>query len=244
MQKILCIGSSFGSDGTHYVHELAASYGIETKVVNLFLPGGTFEQHWTNLQDETPVYLYEENGQFTKQKVSLSAVLAAEDWDDIVSHQASGFTGIQDPACHYAALLFDYLKHHCPQAHLWLQQTWAYEVGCKREAFAKYDYNQFLMYQELTVIYQALAEEFHVGVIPVGTVIQKLRQTAPFDVAKGGRSLNRDGMHLDFVYGRYAAGATWAKALLDLDLSDHRFEPTAQSEAELTTLIDETVMTT
>ncbi|MFC6181666.1 DUF4886 domain-containing protein [Lactiplantibacillus daowaiensis] len=248
MRKILCIGSSFGSDGTHYVHDLAASAGVATKVVNLFLPGGMFEQHWANLQSDVPAYLYELNGQFTTEKVSLQTVLAAEDWDDIVSHQASGFTGMQDPACHFAALLYADLKQRVPNARLWLQQTWAFETGCDRDAFAKYDYNEALMYQELTTVYQALATEFNVGLIPVGTVIQNLRQTEAFNVAAGGRSLNRDGMHLDFVYGRYAAGATWAQTLLGLDLKtaslvpESPLVPDETTDSGLVALINEAVM--
>ena len=35
--KILVIGNSFGEDATHFLHDLALTRGINTKVVNLYI---------------------------------------------------------------------------------------------------------------------------------------------------------------------------------------------------------------
>jgi hypothetical protein len=52
-------------------------------------------------------------------------------------------------------------------------------------------------------------------VLPSGPVVQYLREnTAEFDYKNGGLSLNRDGFHLSWDYGRYAAAATWYRVLL------------------------------
>ena len=37
--KILVIGNSFGEDATHFLHDLALTRGINTKVVNLYIGG-------------------------------------------------------------------------------------------------------------------------------------------------------------------------------------------------------------
>ena len=37
--KILAIGNSFSQDATAYLHRMAEAGGMETKIVNLFIPG-------------------------------------------------------------------------------------------------------------------------------------------------------------------------------------------------------------
>ena len=41
--KILVIGNSFGEDATHFLHDLALTRGINTKVVNLYIGGCSLE---------------------------------------------------------------------------------------------------------------------------------------------------------------------------------------------------------
>ena len=50
MMKVLAIGNSFSQDATHYLHKIAASDGVEMKVVNLYIGGCSLEQHWKNIQ--------------------------------------------------------------------------------------------------------------------------------------------------------------------------------------------------
>ena len=61
---------------------------------------------------------------------------------------------------------------------------------------------------------QAETPCFIAEVLPSGPVVQYLRENEPlFDYKNGGLSLNRDGFHLSWDYGRYAAAATWYKVL-------------------------------
>ena len=48
--KILVIGNSFGEDATHFLHDLALTRGINTKVVNLYIGGCSLERHWRNIE--------------------------------------------------------------------------------------------------------------------------------------------------------------------------------------------------
>jgi hypothetical protein len=76
--------------------------------------------------------------------------------------------------------------------------------------------------------------------IPSGDVIQLLRKTEPFDYRNGGISLCRDGFHLSFDYGRYAAGAVWFETLVGGDIRDNSYAP-ENTHPKLISLIKETV---
>jgi hypothetical protein len=81
--------------------------------------------------------------------------------------------------------------------------------------------------------------------IPVGKVIQRLRDSVPeFDFQATGRSLNRDGYHLDLIYGRFAAALTWYGALTGRDVRQVGFVPFVderQGERKLLDIIKNTV---
>ena len=76
--KILVIGNSFGEDATHFLHDLALTRGINTKVVNLYIGGCSLERHWRNIENEAKDYEYQLNGRATGNKVSIQDALAEE----------------------------------------------------------------------------------------------------------------------------------------------------------------------
>ena len=74
--------------------------------------------------------------------------------------------------------------------------------------------------------YKMAAKLIDVPIIPVGDVIQYLRENvAEFDYKNGGMSLNRDGYHLTELYGRYAAGLTFYRSLFNGDVINNEFLP-------------------
>ena len=97
-----------------------------------------------------------------------------------------------------------------PDAKLYFHQTWAYETDSNHAHFANYNENQKEMYNCIKNASRMATEKIGTKMIPTGEVIQTLRETiAEFDYASGGISLCRDGFHLSFDYGRFAAAATW-----------------------------------
>ena len=56
-------------------------------------------------------------------------------------------------------------------------------------------------------------------VVPSGTAVQNARTSVL------GDTMNRDGFHLDFTYGRYLAACTWFAALTGLRASDNPWRP-------------------
>ena len=63
------------------------------------------------------------------------------------------------------------------------------------------------MYAMIDEVSHRVAAENGLDIIEVGRAIQALREQLPPD----GTELCRDGFHLSFDYGRYAAAYVWAK---------------------------------
>lgn len=225
MTKILAIGNSFSEDATHYLHQIAEAGGVATKVVNLYIGGCSLESHWLNAMENLSAYEYQLNGESTGQTVSIREALTEERWDFITLQQVSGYSGILQSYSPFVQKLSAYVKSYVPATKQWIHQTWAYETDSAHPDFALYDVNQQGMYNALTAAYASVAKELGLSVIPCGEVIQTLRRRPPFDYPHGGLSLCRDGFHLDPVYGRYAAAATWYKCLLKGNILTNAFVP-------------------
>ena len=76
-------------------------------------------------------------------------------------------------------------------------------------------YNENLeMFEKIRLVSEEIAKSIGVEIIPVGDAIQFLREnTKEFNYSEGGISLCRDGGHMSFDYGRFAAAAVWYKVL-------------------------------
>jgi hypothetical protein len=223
--KILAIGNSFSEDATYYLHKIAKADGINTKVVNLYIGGCSLETHWQNVEQDAKAYLYERDGEATGQYVSIKEALLEEDWDFVICQQASHYSGIQETYYPFITNLFAYIRKYAPKAEHLLHQTWAYEIDSAHDGFASYNHSQQEMHDRLCSAYKRAADELGVTTIPSGDVIQKVRAKEPFIYEKGGRSLCRDGFHLDFLYGRYLAAATWYEFLFKKSILENSYIP-------------------
>lgn len=209
MMKILAIGNSFSQDATHYLHQIAASDGVEMKVVNLYIGGCSLERHWSNIRADAAEYLYELDGESKERYVSISQALAEEEWDYIVTQQASHDSGWPDTYEPFLSKMVEYLKERCPAAGILLHKTWAYERDSTHGNFPRYNNDQQEMFRRLSRAYETAAARVGVSLIPCGDVIQRLRKEEPFRYEAGGLSLCRDGFHMSYLYGRYALAMTW-----------------------------------
>ncbi len=219
MIKLLSIGNSFSQDAQRWLYDMCREAGKDVYLVNLFIGGCSLETHWTNIDSEEPKgYRYEINAH-NDHKVSLKEALASEDWDIITFQQASTYSGVRESYLPYLDFLADLVREYCPKAKFYMHQTWAYEQGFERESYELYyGCDQQVMYRKLKAAYAEMAERIGAEIIPTGDVIQYLRENVPlFDYKNGGMSLNRDGYHLSFMYGRYAAGLVWFKTIFGGD---------------------------
>lgn len=223
--NILAIGNSFSEDATYYLHKIASAAGVETKVVNLYIGGCPLERHWQNIESEEKIYQYQLNGVVTERYVSIQEALAEEEWDYIVTQQASPDSGWAVSYEPFLGLLVDYVKKQVPGAEILLQETWAYEVDSTHDNFMRYHRNQKEMYERLRECYYGASARYGIRMIPCGDIIQVLREKEPFVVQKGGQTLCRDGYHMHHLYGRYVLACVWTKKLLDIRLTDNSYFP-------------------
>lgn len=225
MVKILAIGNSFSQDATHYLHQLAAADGIELKVGNLYIGGCSLQRHWSNIQTNAADYLYEENGASTGELVSIPKALLMDNWDYIVTQQASHDSGKIQTYRPYLQEMAAYIREKAPQAELLLQETWAYEIDSLHPQFENYHHSQEEMYRQLAAAYRSAAKEIGARLIPCGDVIQALRKREPFVYQKGGMSICRDGFHMNVIYGRYLLAAVWYKTLFGACIQKNPYVP-------------------
>ncbi len=222
---ILAIGNSFSRDATAYLYDICKSMDIPVHVVNLYIGGCALERHWSNVERDDHAYQYQENGVETDRYVSISEILHSKPWDYIVTQQSSHDSGWLDTYEPFTGLLFDYLRKEVPGAQICMQQTWAYEIDSDHGCFIRYNRDQQEMYRRSRANYHTIVEKYNIPLIPCGDLIQNIRKHPEFDVAKGGRSICRDGFHMHFLYGRYALAALWAKELLKAPIGECSFQP-------------------
>ena len=212
--KVLSIGNSFSQDAHKWLHEIAENNGVDLQVYNLFIGGCSLESHWKNIEGKNKYYEFELNGENTGKKLSINEALNINKWDVITVQQVSGLSGIYETYEPYLSSILTIIKKSQPDAKIFFHQTWAYEQDSKHVDFVRYNNSQTYMFECIKNASNKVSETFNIRLIPTGKVIQTLRETLPiFDYKNTGNSLCRDGFHLSYDYGRYAAAAVWFHTL-------------------------------
>ena len=223
--KILSIGNSFSQDAHKWLHKLAKVNGVEFETANLFIGGCSLETHWKNAQENNAHYDLEFNGGGSERKISIAEALELEKWDIITVQQVSSLSGMYETYEPYLSSLVSVVRKAQPDAKMYFHQTWAYEIDSVHGGFVNYNNNQAEMYHRIKDTSEKAAKSICAELIPTGTVIQALRETVPeFDYKNGGLSLCRDGFHLSWDYGRFAAAATWLHTITGKTMNASYFE--------------------
>jgi len=168
--RLLTVGNSFSQNATRYLADLAKADGNVLVHHSCAIGGGTLAQHVEKIE------LLARNPQDPKGRYStgktLHEELVAEPWDFVTIQQASIHSHNFDTYQPAASKLRDFIKQHAPNAELVVHQTWAYRVDDPRFRVSKprpgEPATQKEMYQGLTAAYRKLANDFGVGIIPVG----------------------------------------------------------------------------
>ncbi|MDD4326942.1 MAG: DUF4886 domain-containing protein [Eubacteriales bacterium] len=223
--RILAVGNSFSQDAQYYLHDLAKSDGAEIYAVNLYIGGCSLETHHINMLTRSNAYSLEINGKDTGKMISLEEAMLSEDWDHITFQQASHDSGSPETYFPFLSDLYRSAQDLCPRSVKHLHQTWAYEHTSDHPAFGRYGFDQTIMYNRLKAAYDSASLKTGMSLIPSGYLIQKLREHPEFDFNSGGRSLCRDGYHLDLLYGRFAVSALWYKYFTGNDIRSVTFTP-------------------
>lgn len=228
--KILAIGNSFSDDSLEYFYGIAEDCGAEEiSLGNLYIPGCTLETHADNMRGDKAAYDFRTNDSGSWKNTggySISRALAYDDWDIISLQQGSPVSGMADTYNEDLTDLVAYLQETAPSAMLVWNMTWAYTA---HSAFGNYDNDQMKMYRAIVNAVQTMVDPvpaFEI-IIPTGTTVQNLR------TAWIGDTVTRDGYHLTYDVGRYAAAMTWVRSLTGWDTDAVEYVPAAQA-AKLT----------
>lgn len=241
--NVLSIGNSFSHDAHKWLHALAEQNGVEIQTLNLFIGGCSLEMHWENVCNDNAFYDAEYNGNEGEEKISISQALKLREWDVVTLQQVSQLSGMADSYEPFFGNLVASVRRSCPDAKNYVHQTWAYETDSLHGGFVNYGNDQRKMFECIVSAVAHKAKDAGVGIIPAGEVIQYLREnTQEFDYSGKGLSLCRDGFHLSFDYGRYAAAATWlrvlgGKPLAEIEFRDFDFAKTSKIISAVNRLI-------
>ncbi|MDD5876033.1 MAG: DUF4886 domain-containing protein [Prevotellaceae bacterium] len=224
--KILAIGNSFSEDAIEqYLHELADADGIETIIGNLFIGGCSLECHMQCINGNLPDYRYRKIGVdgVTKEtpKCDIARAIADEEWDYVSVQQASHFSGDYTTYQPYLSQLVAYVKAHTKKdVKIVFHQTWAYAQNSDHGGFKRYGNSQKQMYDAINGALKQVIKDIHPDVIvPSGTAIQNARTSSI------GDNMNRDGYHLNLLYGRYTAACTWFQAIFKRSVVGNSYAP-------------------
>lgn len=206
MLKILALGNSFSTDATAHLEKMTQGAYVR----NLYIGGCSLERHAENLRSHRAAYEYQRHGvRLLESPVSANGVFEAVDWDVITVQQASPFSGQYESYRPYLDTVLSYVHALCPGARVLWHQTWAYATDFKGSNFGNYDWDQEKMDSMITLASRRAASEFGLGMIGSGEAIRCLRKAFPTEVGE----FCRDGFHLSYDYGRYAAAYVWANSL-------------------------------
>ena len=210
--RILAIGNSFSQDAVEqYFFELAQDAGIPVIVGNAYIGGCSIERHVLNSRSGAAGYAYRkvgEDGSGERKEYpgrTLEEIIADEPWDYVSLQQASPLSGIYDSYAQWLPELHAYVSARVPgDAVFMLHQTWAYAADSDHGGFRNYDNDQMKMYRAIVDANERAAGLLGIDIIiPSGTAVQNARTSFI------GDNMDRDGYHLDLLWGRYTAACTW-----------------------------------
>ena len=226
MIKVLTIGNSFSEDAQAWLQEICKAGGIEVMAACSYIAGCTFKRHCDRIESNAPDYELIIGGSRTGRFMTFEEVAKMEKWDIIAFNQGSTQAGRPFTYFPYLNTMIDLLLKYSPDAKLYMFETWAYELDANHAYYPVYNSNQREMWIRTRDCYKMAADLLKIPIIPVGDVIQHIRETIPeFDYKNGGMSLNRDGFHLSEIYGRYAAGLTFYYSLFSGNVMENDFLP-------------------
>ncbi len=218
--KVLAIGNSFSVDAMEHLAVVAKAAGIEEIILgNMYIGGCSIDMHVAKANVGTSDYTYYKNEgdewKTTGNQLLLTGIMD-EDWDIITVQQVSQDSGRPETFATLGRLL-DFIDENKTNenAKVYWHMTWAYQSTSTHDGFANYNKNQATMYNAIVnaVKSDILGNERITGFIPSGTAIQNLRTSYL------GDTLTRDGYHLSYGIGRYAAALMWLKQLTGLDIN-------------------------
>ena len=230
---VLMIGNSFCYYFTEELRDMAAAEGIQLNLTNLYYGGRSVKAHWNRLQDGQADYDFWITNAFGRFKhptiKTITEAMAYGDWDVITLQQhfdverTLTYETALESCTPYAKELFDYLKANFPEAELYWQQTWAYQIGYPTNENGKMPVDsaavQLRQHTQIRDVSITVCEENNVKRIPSGDAWHIARSGVLGDTlckndcchdgdTGGGQYLNAC-VWFEVLTGRSCIGNTW-----------------------------------
>jgi len=262
--RVLMIGNSFSISNMSQMPKVAKNLGLRLDLASMCIGGCSLQKHWSNCTNEVPnfaPYHFSRNncGKESSMKQNLPAALAMEKWDVVTIQQCSHLSWKPESYQPYADNLINLIHKLAPQAKIYIQETWSYTPWDKR--LAKWGIDQNEMYSKLKDAYAALAKQYDLPVIRMGTAVQEWRRRLPVkytensfggDVCGGYDKPAKDHFkqndqgkwqpavdvfHLN-ARGTYFQALVWTAKLFDNDLSKLTYRRNVVTESEMKLMIE------
>ncbi len=150
--------------------------------------------------------------------INLKTALKNRAWDVITVQQASKFSVDFNFYVPFLQTLVSYVKEYCPNAKIYVHQTWAYENGSEMLASLNKYKTSSEMTKDIVTAYDKAFELIN--------ATKMIRSGELFDLLlkKGIKNLYRDTYHASLGLGRYALGLLWYGVLFDKDVESNKFK--------------------
>ena len=247
---ILLIGNSFCYYYVEELHEMAKTAGVKMRVCNLYYSGCPMTNHvnwWRNGDKKYQYFEAVDGGKVQTNGVSLEWALQQHEWDVMclvtTSSEVREYTVEESLAVHREPrnILYGYLRDQFPNADLYFQQCWSYDIGhTKDDGYVMKDLEQQIAYTEhIRQIATGICAENNVGRANVGDAWELYRTacneagishclTARLGNSKlTGEPHSGDGSHDgDIGGGQLLNAAVWFEILTGLDCRTTGYVPT------------------
>ena len=215
--KILAIGNSFSQDATRYIREIAKSNGDSFKAINLYIGACPLRKHYLNALQNKEAYEIHFDGLETGFTTSIQKALASDRWDVITLQQGSKNSFNYENYEPYLDLLVKTVKTYCPEAKLYVHQTWSYEDGSDVMSELTPFKTSEEMHKSVRACYEKMNKQVNAdGMILAGELVQMM-------LSSGINPYLNDGLHMSKGLGRYAVGLLWYATLTGKDIMDISF---------------------
>ncbi|MBR3837417.1 MAG: DUF4886 domain-containing protein [Clostridia bacterium] len=233
--NVLVIGNSFSTGWPDELNGLFTAAGIKVNIFTVYYSGCPVSAHWNWLKSGQKHYRlrhHEQDGGISDDDpVNLEYCLKKKNWDVISLQQHFGPNIAVDydkalKSCEpFVKDLYDYIKENYPKSKLVWHQTWAYEVGWKRDDQSVPDLAcQTLCHENIRAVSIKMAQDNGVALIPSGDAFAIAR-------ANGSGDLSRDGYHDGKITGgQYLNACTWFESLTGMSCLDNSFRPKYKNE--------------
>ena len=241
--KVLCIGNSFSADTIEHVPNIALNSNVKNvKFGNLYIGGCSLNKHYNNAINNIASYEYfvnEGKGWSSSYNHSILSVIKSEEWDYISIQHGTGDGSRYADINSYLKLesLIGFIKANASgNPKIAFNMTWVGEKGSHEELINVFNNDTQAYYESIcNLTKNTISKSMYLDLIsPTGTAIQNAR-TASLG------SLNRDGYHLSYTTGRYAAGLTFFMAITGKDISNIKWAPSGMSQYMIDVAIESAV---